>query len=60
MTGNTLAPYAAQLICDKVDTSHGSDPNAVAQALGHGVVVSVGARFTSPYRRKPVFLNGAR
>ncbi|WP_313282889.1 hemagglutinin repeat-containing protein [Stenotrophomonas indicatrix] len=41
IVGNALAPYAAQLIGEKFDTSHGSNPNAVAQALSHALLGAV-------------------
>ncbi|WP_234003441.1 VENN motif pre-toxin domain-containing protein [Stenotrophomonas sp. MYb57] len=41
IVGNALAPYAAQLIGEKFDASHGSDPNAVAQALSHALLGAV-------------------
>ncbi|RXR08660.1 hemagglutinin repeat-containing protein [Pseudoxanthomonas composti] len=41
IAGNALAPYAAQLIGQKFDTNHGSDPNAVAQALSHALLGAV-------------------
>ena len=41
VASNSLAPYAAQLIGEKFDTSHGSDPNAVAQALSHALLGAV-------------------
>ncbi|MEZ2140109.1 hypothetical protein V3O09_19280, partial [Stenotrophomonas maltophilia] len=41
IVGNPLAPYAAQLIGEKFDTGHGSDPNAVAQALSHALLGAV-------------------
>ena len=41
VVGNALAPYAAQLIGEKFDTGHGSDPNAVAQALSHALLGAV-------------------
>jgi filamentous hemagglutinin len=41
IVGNALAPYAAQLIGEKFDASHGSDPNAVAQALPHALLGAV-------------------
>lgn len=41
IVGNALAPYAAQLIGEKFDTGHGSDPNAVAQALSHALLGAV-------------------
>ena len=33
-----LAPYAANLIGDRFDTQHGSDPNAAAQLLSHALL----------------------
>ncbi|HGM5043613.1 TPA: hemagglutinin repeat-containing protein [Stenotrophomonas maltophilia] len=41
IVGNALAPYAAQLIGEKFDTDHGSDPDAVAQALSHALLGAV-------------------
>jgi len=41
IVGNALAPYAAQLIGEEFDTGHGSDPNAVAQALSDALLGAV-------------------
>ncbi|MHC5150551.1 VENN motif pre-toxin domain-containing protein [Stenotrophomonas rhizophila] len=38
MVANALAPYAANLIGDKFDTNHGSDPNAALQLLSHALL----------------------
>ena len=38
VAANALAPYAAQLIGDKFDTNHGSDPNAALQLLSHALL----------------------
>lgn len=38
VAANTLAPYAANLIGDKFDTRHGSDPNVAAQLLSHALL----------------------
>jgi len=38
MVTNALAPYAANLIGDKFDTNHGSDPNAALQLLSHALL----------------------
>lgn len=38
VAANALAPYAAQLIGDKFDANHGSDPNAAAQLLSHALL----------------------
>jgi filamentous hemagglutinin len=41
VAANALAPYAAQLIGEKFDTNHGSEPNAAAQALSHALLGAV-------------------
>ena len=35
---NALAPYAAQLIGERFDSNHGSDPSQMAQALSHALL----------------------
>jgi len=41
VASNALAPYAAQLIGQKFDGNHGSDPNAAAQLLSHALLGAV-------------------
>ncbi|WP_250063286.1 VENN motif pre-toxin domain-containing protein [Stenotrophomonas mori] len=38
---NALAPYAAQLIGNRFDENHGSDPNAATQLLAHALLGAV-------------------
>ncbi|WP_259462223.1 MULTISPECIES: toxin glutamine deamidase domain-containing protein [Stenotrophomonas] len=38
VVANALAPYAANLIGDKFDAKHGSDPNAALQLLSHALL----------------------
>ncbi|WP_049441839.1 VENN motif pre-toxin domain-containing protein, partial [Stenotrophomonas maltophilia] len=38
VASNALAPYAAYFIGSKLDSNHGSDPNAALQLLSHAVL----------------------
>jgi filamentous hemagglutinin len=38
VASNALAPYAAYFIGSKLDSNHGSDPNATLQLLSHAVL----------------------
>lgn len=38
VAANALAPYAAQLIGERFDENHGSDPNPAAQLLSHALL----------------------